>query len=326
MSSLLLFNSGSRIAQGVLKRLHNSGKYQRIVCADVYPNYWAVQRSLKDREELDIKEDGKTKIEDIKISERSDLIEAVENATHVVYVTHDYYSLAPTKSNLIKTTADVAKRNKNLQRLVCLTPVEYNHHGELKEIDQAEKRAKEDYPDLVHLKSDIVAGEHGGLVTEIVRKIINYQPVHFAPRNVQDKTAPIHCDDVELAVENALKEDKHKGKSYLLQGSEEMTLKEFFTLIENACGTTAKQGSGLSSIISPTGTNLLSERLYSPEYIHLASFFKNYQAISKEEFKGITDLNIKPKSIKQEYSKSIDADKYREESSLLASLIKSHLY
>jgi len=55
--SLLVLNSSSRIAQGIIRSLYNSGKYifldkavifkigkyENIVCADLYPSYPAIK-------------------------------------------------------------------------------------------------------------------------------------------------------------------------------------------------------------------------------------------------------------------------------------------
>jgi len=98
--SLLVFNSTARVAQGLVRHLYKAGSFEKIVCADVYPNYWGIQRYLNFRESLKGVE-SKTKLSDSFIQEASDLKEAVSNASHVLYVTHDYYRNCPSKLNLI---------------------------------------------------------------------------------------------------------------------------------------------------------------------------------------------------------------------------------
>ncbi len=106
--SLLVFNSTARVAQGLIRQLHKSGNFEKIVCADVYPNYWGIQRYLNFRESLKSVE-SKTKISDEHIQEQSDLKAAVSRASHVLYVTHDYYRNSPSKLNLIVSTSKIVK-------------------------------------------------------------------------------------------------------------------------------------------------------------------------------------------------------------------------
>ena len=45
--SLLVLNSGSKIAQGLIRALHSTERYERIICADVYPNYNVIQQFIE---------------------------------------------------------------------------------------------------------------------------------------------------------------------------------------------------------------------------------------------------------------------------------------
>lgn len=65
--SLLVFSSTSRISQGIIRHFFKSGQFERIVCADLYPNYWGIQRFLKFRETLDGVQ-SKTQLTDLKIN------------------------------------------------------------------------------------------------------------------------------------------------------------------------------------------------------------------------------------------------------------------
>lgn len=123
--SILFINSSSRVAGGVIKNFAKNGSYSSIVCADLYPNYHGINRYLNLREEIG---STKTKISDVKIQGKSSLEKAIDEADKVVYITHDYYSMVPSKLNLIKTVANLAKSHKT--QLVCVTPAEYDHFGE----------------------------------------------------------------------------------------------------------------------------------------------------------------------------------------------------
>eukprot|EP00331_Platyophrya_macrostoma_P025696 CAMPEP_0176440764 /NCGR_PEP_ID=MMETSP0127-20121128/20773_1 /TAXON_ID=938130 /ORGANISM="Platyophrya macrostoma, Strain WH" /LENGTH=327 /DNA_ID=CAMNT_0017825367 /DNA_START=50 /DNA_END=1033 /DNA_ORIENTATION=+ len=325
--SLLLLNSGSRIATGVLKRLLASGAYNNIILADTYPNYKAVQKSLLNREDMGISSNSKTKIEDVKIAEKSDLVDVIRRASHIVYVTHDYYALAPAKTNLIKTTAQLAKENKSLQSLVALTPIELDHQSELSEVERSEKEARDAYPDLVHLKADIVAGEHGSLMHLLTQRIVNGESIYYSKANGGKQASPVACDDVEASVEAALKDSKHKGKSYLLQGPQKVDLGEIIdTLSKAAKKDAALKSSGIENFISPLSVNLLSEKLYSYEYINAMRFLENYKSPSEGGFGKISELGVTPKEFSKVYGE-INTESYKYKSSgSLECAIKYFLY
>lgn len=64
--SLLLLNASSRLAQGFLRVAAESGKYERIVCADIFPTYTTIERLLKYRSTLTTR----TKIDLFKVSDK----------------------------------------------------------------------------------------------------------------------------------------------------------------------------------------------------------------------------------------------------------------
>lgn len=323
--TLLLLNSGSRIATGVLKRLISSGSYNNIILADTYPNYWAVQKSLLAREEFGITSDSKTKLEDVKISERSDLIDVIRRASHIVYVTHDYYALVPAKTNLIKTAAQIAKENKSLKSFVALTPVELDHQGELGEVEASEREAREAYPDLVHLKSDIVAGEHGSLLSFLAQRIFNGESIYLTQQAGAKQAAPVSCNDVEAAVEAALKNDKHKGKAYLLQGPGKVGFTEIIETLGKATNKSpAIRSSALENFVSPLSVNLLSEKLYTYEYINAMRFLENYRILSEGNYGKMAELGVTPTDFSKVYA-NIKTDFQRKDSGL-EKLIKGFLY
>ena len=37
--SLLVINSSSKLAQGLVKHFHQTQKFEKIICADLYPSY-----------------------------------------------------------------------------------------------------------------------------------------------------------------------------------------------------------------------------------------------------------------------------------------------
>ena len=58
-----------------------------------------------------------------------DLQQSIRNASHVLYVTHDYYSNVTCKQGLLKSTAIYCKE-AGIKRLVSVNPIENDHYGE----------------------------------------------------------------------------------------------------------------------------------------------------------------------------------------------------
>lgn len=121
--SLLVLNSASRISQGIIRQLYNSGKFEKIVCADLYPQYPAIYSHINFAHTLS---GQKTELSDIQYTGKTELSDAIKAASHVVYVTHNYYQNTPSKLNLIKTTANLVTKHK-VPNFVAVTPAEYNH-------------------------------------------------------------------------------------------------------------------------------------------------------------------------------------------------------
>ena len=137
--SLLVVSGANKVAQGVIRGLHSSGKYERIVVADVFPSYYYVQRYLNFKDTLT---QNNTKLSEVKLTDMTDLETAIKNATDVVYVTHDYYQNVPSKLNLIKHTAQLSKK-VGVKKLLAITPVENDHYGEQNAVHAAHQSENE---------------------------------------------------------------------------------------------------------------------------------------------------------------------------------------
>lgn len=320
--SLLVFNSSNRIAQGVIKRLYGSGNFEKIVCADLYPSYSSIQRFLKFKDELkDVS--SNTKLSDIKANERSELNHAIQGCTHLLYVTHDYYSLTASKLNLIKTTAELAKKNRNLQRFVALTPVEHDHYGETNPAQAArtsEQEAINIYPNLVHLKTDLTFGPHSTAAHSILTRLVNGRGV---PQASGASARPIHSDDVAAITETVLSEDKHQGKAYLLQGADSISLSDYINILKSHSGARDSESTVLEKIISPTGSTYFTQALYDPSYINLARLLKQYKSLEKE---GFNTIDTPLKGIRSTYlEEKIKQSNYSEEAGF-ERVLKNFLY
>lgn len=179
--SLLVINSSSRIAGGVIKSLTKNSAFSKIVCADLYPNYHGINRFLQLKDSIGT---GKTetKVTDLKIQGKSSLENAINQADQVVYITHDYYALVPSKLNLIKTVAGLA--GKQNTPLLCVTPSEYDHFGEKDPIQAAlhsEKDALEANPDATLIRTDLTFGADSQVIGQtLFNRIANGTSLYLA--------------------------------------------------------------------------------------------------------------------------------------------------
>ena len=186
--SLLVFNGGSRIANGLIKKLHNSGQFERIVCADTFPNYWTYERYFNFKDSLDV--NSPTKIEESKIFQKSNLVEAFKQATHVVYCTHDHFKVAPSKLNLIKLAGELTMQNSNIQRTVFVCPSEYDHMLESENPVASAIQSENDVMNAagsksVLIRSDLTFGPYSQLVhNTILAKIASGQPLSMGHNQV----------------------------------------------------------------------------------------------------------------------------------------------
>jgi len=327
--ALLVVNASSKVSQGVLKRLYASGTYEKIIAADLYPNYYAIERFLRFKSELDGIQ-TKTQLEDIKLSDKSDLLRALKRSSHVVYITHDYYKLTSSKLNLIKTVAEASKTLT--QKLVCLTPVEYDHYGEKDPIfaaTKAENEAKTKNPDIVHLKSDITFGDKSEVVNSVLKRIVQGKSVNFKPIVSGETTAPIHTDDVAAIVELALKDDSFKGKSFILEGKDRITLGELLSVLQKHVGKQINLNSSIvETIIPPYNANLISEYIYCPSYANLTGLFREYRTLERGGFSDASEFKVNLHGLSETYKENgVDESKFKpKETSALEEFIKARLY
>lgn len=103
--SLLILNSSSRIARGLAKGFLKEGSFDRILCADLFPNYKAIERFISLTTEVDPNQ--ASKLHDLKITGKQSVSDAIREADQVIYVTHDYFQNVPAKTsyfeNVMKT-------------------------------------------------------------------------------------------------------------------------------------------------------------------------------------------------------------------------------
>lgn len=309
--SLLVISGANKVAQGIIRGLHGSGKYEKIVCADVFPNYYYMERFLRFKDTLS---ENKTKIEEAKLSDKTDLETAIKGATHVVYVTHDYYANVPSKLNLIKHTATIS-RQAGIKKLVAVTPIENDHYGEPNAVHdaiQSENEARLAFPGLVELKTDLTFGEDSNAVSQLFTRLAYGKSIYFKPSS--HRVSPIHTLNVAEATQRVLENTTLTNLKYVARGSESLDWKTVISTLSGAIGKNANLNSNaLENIISPLSDNIISQTVHHPHYLNLTRFINQYQEPKQTNHHELADLGIKDTIKFTEFYKqnSVAANKYQ---------------
>ena len=293
--SLLVINSANRVSQGLIRSLHQSNKFERILCADLYPSYTVHQKWFTFLEDLN--SSSKTKIADMKIEERSDLQRALKGSSHVLYVTHDYYELVFSKLTMLVNAAKLAKEAK-VQKFVSLSAVEHYHYGEQNPFavhTQAEAEAKKVNEGVVSIQSDLVFGPYATAVNQLLTRIASGKKVHFVPS--ANSVSPIHCENLAEIVSAALAGEV-SSQSLVAKGGESLTWNEILETLQKSMGVKAEVSGG-SFFSSPLKNDILSETCFQPCYRNLVRFVNKYEAV-QGQLDGKLNLNLK--SFKQTYA------------------------
>ncbi|EGR31072.1 hypothetical protein IMG5_117970 [Ichthyophthirius multifiliis] len=165
--SLLVINGANKVSQGLIRHFHSTGVYENIVCADLFPNYHSLESYLQFKDTLS--SNIQTKLKEVKLLDKNELEYQVSKASHVVYVTHDYYLNVPCKLSLLKNVAQVCNQSK-IKNFTAVSLIEYLHYGENHPLEVAEKAINEAQriaPNLIELKTDLTFGLDSGVVNEL---------------------------------------------------------------------------------------------------------------------------------------------------------------
>ncbi|KAL4464095.1 hypothetical protein ABPG74_006032 [Tetrahymena malaccensis] len=288
--SLLVVSGANKVGQGIIRGLHSSGKYEKIVVADVFPKYYYLERYLRFKDTLT---ENKTKLEEVKLTDKTDLESAIKKASHVVYVTHDYYYNVPSKLNLIKHTATLS-RSAGVKRLVAVTPVENDHYGESQAVlaaTQSENEARVAFPGLVELKTDLTFGQDSTVVSELLTRLAYGKSIYFKPS--AHRISPVHTLNVAEATQRILENNSLQNLRYVARGTESFDWKTIISTLAAAIGKDANLNQNpLENIISPLSDNIVSQTVHHHHYLNLARFINQYQEPKQTEHHELANLGV----------------------------------
>lgn len=289
--SLIVFSAGSRISQGLIKHLHQTGNFDKIVCADVFPGYSTYERYFRFKDQLD--PNSKTQVTEAKIFQKSELTNLFKEATHVVYCTHDHYKVVPAKENLLKLTSELTASHANIQKAVFVTPTEYENYQEPDVIDssiKSEQNALATAGDKsLLIRSDLTFGPFSQLVhNTLLAKVLSGSSIAYAGHSARRN--PISINDLAKIVENGLASSE-TGKAFYAKGAKDYNYAEIIGVFEQMSGKKANLNQDmLQKVFSPLSANLVSEMLYTGCYQNCMRIMDNKRDHQPSEYGDASEL------------------------------------
>lgn len=302
--SLFVFGSSNNIARGLINAAARSGKFERVVCGDVFPDLCSRETFLRFRDTLP--EADRARVSDVTVNTKDELLRKISEASQVVYCTHAHYLNAPSNLSLINTVANYSKG----KRLVAVTPVELDNYLEPNPHDAAirsENEALHVNPDMTLIKSDLTMGRFSHIISGIyLRRMAAGESSYLTSTN--DNPAPIDGEDLALAALAALDNKSAVGKKYFARGEQKVPLADLLSTLERETGVKAKlNGSLLEKVVSPAATDIVRriilENVYWPSYLNACRFVASYRAINLAHYEGIQTLRPTLKKVGESMAK-----------------------
>ena len=308
---LSVINGANRIAAGFIKSAIKSKKFESILVADLYPTFESISEFHRFKHSLNLGE-NQSKLKETKITEKSDIVDAIENSTHTVYFTHNHYSLLPSKQSILQKTIEILKKQKSIKSTFVL-PKELDHYSEAdinKVIKDSESQIFDSLPDANYYRPDLTVGKYSESIFDCVYHFLaNKSLLHSESKNI------FHLVNGEELGENILKGLENKGDKYKVIGPDAISIQEITEKIANLA-----QGnhSGLqTSAFIPS--SFLSEWKYSPEVRNFVNFgSSNYShddsALSTLTLLVAPDVGIRETVAEAKLNYQIDSNASQEKS------------
>ena len=127
-----MVNGSNAISRAMMRRMNRDG-LSKVKLLDFKPFRGAVSHLTHTIES--------TEIEKVQILNSAALNHGLEGSENVIYFTHDYFSMAHDKNDVLKATARAAKEN-GVKRLIAVCPMEYDLYYSEEGVDPIEERTK----------------------------------------------------------------------------------------------------------------------------------------------------------------------------------------
>jgi hypothetical protein len=159
------------------------------------------------------------------------------------------------KNAQLIATAKAAKET-GVEKLIAVCPIEYDMYytedlqDPIAVRTEAEQEAFKIFPEMVLLRPNLSYGNYAYLIRYMEQSVVAGKiPKELGDETDHTKYSPVHYEDIFNTVKAVHKDySSHKGRTYHVNGKEELTLNEITTLIETAVGNKAKRTNNLGLI------------------------------------------------------------------------------
>ncbi len=183
-----------------------------------------------------------TEIEKAQILNAASLEAQLEGSETVLYFTHDYFAMNHDKNSHLKATADAASK-VGVKKLVCVCPIEYdlyyseNYDDPITLRTEAEHAARDSFPSMTMLRPNLLFGNYSYFIRYLEQSVIAGRvPKAFMTAADSTKYHPVHMSDLYTAVEDAMTNEDLEGKSFSVNGGEDLRLTHMVEMLSAATG------------------------------------------------------------------------------------------
>lgn len=163
-------------------------------------------------------------------------LEGVEN---VLYFTHDYFSMAHGKNDMLWTATKTCKQ-VGVKNFVAVCPIEYDMYttdstlkDSIKLRSEAEADAFKNFPTMTLLRPNLVFGDYTYFMRYLEQSaIVGSVPESIVSPTDPTKYHPIHEEDLYKVVMECLNNSKHQGQTYSVNGADNVTLVQIMEFIK----------------------------------------------------------------------------------------------
>jgi len=256
--ALAVIGGSSPLGRSILRSL--AGHYPDVRLGDMYPFRQAVYR-LQERL-------APQQLTKHALSHPTSLKLTLSGAAHAVVVTHDYFKLAHSKNFFVEKAAFMAKE-LGVKRLTLVYPLGSDQlnpaDGEPEKLrKESEDRAKQLFPDLSVLRTNLVFGGDGAdhAISFALQSLFeNKSPVF--PNEGNAKFQPVHEDDVLSALQSLQPKD-----DITLSGPETLSWNEMCTVLRAHIGQNdVTLGGGLEGMRTTLAQSGLIGDLLYPSHV-----------------------------------------------------------
>jgi uncharacterized protein YbjT (DUF2867 family) len=244
MAELVVLNGASKIARATVQSLLQKSalRYSSVKILDAHP----FRQSVYDWETNQM---VGTRINKVMARSAGSIDKHIEGAHHLVYFTHDYYTMASDKNLHLQIASQLAKKH-GVNKFVAVTPIEHDLAWSedstsfyQKAID-AERAATESNHGATLLKTNLCFGPESHLVHYLSQcALLGKAPYKNLLKANLFNYSPVHTDDLATVLGEALDDRSVTGK-FSVSGPERLNLRHIMDHLEVAADRNAGQTRG----------------------------------------------------------------------------------